>query len=219
MKQLTFAMCLIALAAAPMGAGGRNTATGLYAEARTAEVFAGGCVINSEAGTAGRQAVLAWKVDRGSYEGVTLDNLSIVAAVTANRNLGIQEIGGAKPDTKSVVYVDQHATPTQQVALLAMARDLSNGIVGAVAQLNPAPIEFTETAHQIHVVAGQAALDVNKHMDHDESCGAMQWFHPLSSVSSPTMGSAERHLFNGAGLGTKWSDPDKKSAFFGTFGN
>jgi len=41
--------------------------SGSYVEARTAEVFAGGCVMNSEAGTEGKEAVLAWKVSRGSF--------------------------------------------------------------------------------------------------------------------------------------------------------
>ena len=47
----------------------------LISAGRTAEVFAGGCIMNAEAGTSGRQAVLAWKVDKGTFNGVTLDNL------------------------------------------------------------------------------------------------------------------------------------------------
>jgi hypothetical protein len=45
----------------------------------------------------------------------------------------------------------------------------------------------------------------------------MQWFHPLSSMSDSEIGVAEQHSFTGTGLGTKWSDPNKRSAFFGTF--
>jgi len=36
-------------------------------------------------------------------------------------------------------------------------------------------------------------------------------------VNDPTVGVAEQHSFKGSGLGTKWSDPNKRSAFFGTF--
>ncbi len=219
MKQLTVVAALLGIVTAALGASGKNSVSGTYAEARTAEIFAGGCVINSEAGTAGRQALMAWKVGRGSYDGVTLDNLSIVAAVSANRNLGIQELGGAKAETKAVVYVDQRSSNAQRSALIAMVRELSNGIVNTVVQVHPAPIEFTETAHTIHVAAGDALLDVNKHMNHDESCGDMQWFHPLSTLANATMGATSRHAFSGSGLGTKWSDPDKKSAFFGSFTN
>ena len=51
----------------------------------------------------------------------------------------------------------------------------------------------------------------------DPACGAQQWFHPFSAVDAETMGVASEHTFTGASLGTKWSDPNKRSAFFGTF--
>ncbi|MBM3776961.1 MAG: DUF1326 domain-containing protein [Acidimicrobiia bacterium] len=217
MKQLTLTAALVGLVGASLLAGGPNSVSGTYAEARTAHVFAGGCVMNSEAGTSGRQAVLAWKVDTGSYNGVALDNLSIVAAVTADRNLGIQEIGGDKPNTRAAVYVDEQATPRQRMALVAMANELSRGIVSTVVEITPAPIRFTDDAHAVRVAAGQVALDVDKHIEHDPSCGDMQWFHPLSSTASSGMGMTKRHAFTGTALGTKWSDPNKRSAFFGTF--
>jgi len=107
--------------------------------------------------------VLAWKVDRGSFNGVSLDDLSVVAAVAGDQNLGIQEIGGAKSTTKAAVYVDQRATGPQQMALIAMAHELSRGVVGNVVQNHAAPIQFTEDRDEIRVSAGQVALDVSKH--------------------------------------------------------
>src|SRR5262244_235689 len=120
MKRLSLTLALVSLTASSLWAGGSGV-TGRYAEARTAEVFAGGCVMNSEAGTAGRQAVLAWKVDRGAFNGVPLDGLSVVAAVNADTNLGIREIGGQQAATKAAVYVDKRATVPQQAALIALA--------------------------------------------------------------------------------------------------
>tara|TARA_B100001123_G_scaffold448795_1_gene611396 strand:- start:1288 stop:1893 length:606 start_codon:yes stop_codon:yes gene_type:complete len=198
-------------------AGDKGAISGAYLEARTAEVFAGGCVMNSEAGTAGRHAVLAWKIDQGSFNGIALDGLSVVAAIAADRNLGINEIGGNHAQTKAAVYVDTQATSAQQNALIAMATELSGGIVGTVVKVTPAPIMFTDTAHRVRVSTSDIALDVNKHLEHDLSCGGMQWFQPLSSVSQATIGMATSHMFTGSSLGTKWSDPDKRSAFFGTF--
>ncbi len=218
MKRLLLTVGLIGITAASLvAAGGGATLNGTYVEARTAEVFAGGCIMNSEAGTAGRQAVLAWKVDRGAYNGVSLDGLSVVAAVSADQNLGIQEIGGAKPTAKAAVFVDHRATASQQMALIAMAHEFSKGIVGTVVNITPSPIEFTEDSHGVRVAAGAVALDVAKHVPHDPSCGGMQWFQPMSSVSQATIGMTERHVFTGSSLGTKWSAPHMKSAFFGTF--
>jgi hypothetical protein len=46
----------------------------------------------------------------------------------------------------------------------------------------------------------------------------MQWFKPFSPrLITSAMGTAETHAFSGAGLGSKWSAPNKRSAFWGTF--
>src|SRR5438552_4319810 len=217
MKRAIVAAALIGLAASPIAAGGKATVTGAYVEARTAEVFTGGCIMNSEAETMGKQAVLAWKVDRGSFNGIAIDGLSVVAAVSGDRNLGMTEMGGEKPAVRSALFVDQRANAAQQIALVAMANELSNGLVGTIVQVTPAPIEFADQGKAIHVAAAHVALDVAKEMSHDPTCGAMQWFHPLASVDQATIGVAEQHAFTGSGLGAKWSDPNRRSAFFGTF--
>jgi len=45
----------------------------------------------------------------------------------------------------------------------------------------------------------------------------MQWFTPFTALAPATMGVADVHAFSGAGLGTKWSAPGKRSAFWGPF--
>ena len=220
MTRAMLAAVVISLAGATAlfaAAGGKGAVTGAYVEARTAEVFTGGCIMGSEAETVGRQAVLAWKIDRGQFNGVGLDGLSMVAALAGDRNLGIAEIGGGKPAVKSAVFVDQRANPAQQIALVALAHELSNGLVGTIVNVTPAPIEFSDRGGEIQVSAPNVSLDVSKHMTHDPTCGAMQWFHPLAAVDHAEMGLTAEHAFSGAGLGTKWSDPNRRSSFFGTF--
>jgi len=217
MKRAVVVATLVGLAVSPLVAGGKGTVSGTYVEARTAEVFTGGCIMNSEAETMGKQAVLAWKVDRGTFNGVSLDGLSVVAALAGDRNLGMTEMGGAKPAVSSAVYVDERANTAQRIALVAMANELSNGLVGTIVQVTPAPISFADHGSEIAVTAGSASLEVNKHLTHDPTCGAQLWFHPLASVDNATVGVADAHAFTGAVLGTKWSDPNRRSAFFGTF--
>src|SRR3954469_24640514 len=106
MNRTIVVAALVGLAAAPLAAGGKATVSGQYVEARTAEVFTGGCIMGSEAETMGKDAVLAWKVDRGSFNGVSLDGLSVVAAVAGDRNLGIAEIGGGQASVRAAVFVD-----------------------------------------------------------------------------------------------------------------
>lgn len=219
MKKLLIFAALVGLGTlgtSTLFASGGSVA-GTYVEARTAEVFTGGCVMGSEAETTGREAVLAWKVDRGSFNGISLDGLSVVAAVAGDRNLGIFEIGGGKATSRATLVVDERANAAQRLALVAMASELSNGVMGTIVNVTAAPIQFADNGHSIEVTAGQATLGVNKHMEHDPGCGAEQWFHPFASVDEATLGQTEKNSFTGSGLGTKWSDPNKRSSFFGTF--
>jgi Protein of unknown function (DUF1326) len=217
MRRAILAAMLVGFAATPfLGARGVSI-KGTYVEARTAEVFTGGCIMNAEAGTTGREALLAWKVDRGSFNGVALNGLAVVAAVAGDTNLGIREIGGETATTRSAVFVDERATPAQRTALVSMARRLSNGIVDKVVEITPTAIQFVDDGKAFRVVAKSLRLTVEKELTHDPTCGGKQWFHPLSTVDDAAMGTAAENAFSGTALGTRWSDPNKRSGFFGAF--
>jgi hypothetical protein len=211
----TFLAASLVLFAAPAFAGSVH---GEYVEARTAEVFAGGCVMSSQAETMGKTAVLAWHVTQGVYDGQKLDGLSVVAAVSGDRNLGIREIGGEAPSyVRAVVYVDQRATPAERRALVKMAGELSRGLISEIVEVKAAPVTFDSSAHAVQVTAGDASLSVTKHMHHDPSCGATKWFTPFTRLESPTMGITEVLSYSGRELDTRWSDPHKRSSFYGDF--
>lgn len=191
---------------------------GQYVETRTAEIFTGGCIMNSEGETGGREALMAWHVDRGSLSGVPLTDLAVVAAVTADVNLGTRELGGVEPSTiRSVVYVDERGGAAQRAALVSLARSMSNGFIGEVVAKRPVPIVFDQDAHTIRVNAGPVAMNVGRHMEHDVTCSAMQWFKPLASVENATLGVTNRQTFAGDLLGRRWEQVDRRSAFFGSF--
>ncbi len=212
---LTLATLLLA---APAFAADAPSVTGTYVEARTAEVFAGGCIMNSEAETMGRQAVLAWRVDEGRIGGVSLDGLSVVAALSGTHNLGMREMGGEAPTlVKTLLYVDERASAPQRDALVAMAKAAIGDLAFQVVEVQAVPIAFERTHHAAAVRAGDAQLQVEAHIHHDPSCGAMQWFHPLSKGAQAEVGLTRNQAFSGQALGTRWSQVDKRSAFVGTF--
>ena len=214
MKHIALVASLLA-AASPAHAG---PVVGQYVEARTAEVFAGGCIMSSEAETIGRQAVMAWRIETGVHEGQVLDGLRVVAAVSGDRNLGIREIGGESPSfVRAVVYVDERGTAAQRTALAPLVQGLSRGLITEVVQVTPVEIRFDDTAEGIAVVAGQSALTVKKSIEHGPACGAMKWFTPFSVVESPSMGTTVVHQFSGRALDARWSAPNRKAAFFGAF--
>jgi hypothetical protein len=191
--------------------------TGTYVEARTAEVFAGACIMNGEAATGGREALLAWKVDRGQVNGVTLDGLAVVAALSADANLGIHEIGGESTTARAAIYVDSRANTAQRKALVAMVKSLSGGLIGSVVQETATPIQFADNGRQITVSTDTMKLAVAKQLKHDASCGNKQWFNPLTKVDRAEMGTTDQNEFSAGILNTKWSDPNRRSSFFGTF--
>ncbi len=216
MKKLV--VTLVVMASAIAGLSARvPTIGGTYVEARTSEVFAGACVVNGEAATTGREALLAWKVGQGDFNGVTLDGLAIVAAVVGDANLSIHEIGGEPARTTAAFFIDKRATDPQRGALVALATRLSKGTVNDVVAVKAVSIEFVESAHDVRVSTEGVRLVVEKHMDHDVTCGNKQWFGPLSTVERAEMGATVENAFSGPMLGTKWSDPNKRSAFVGTF--
>src|SRR5215831_527287 len=127
MKKLALSFALSSLMLAPLAARPASV-TGTYVEARTAEVFAGACVMNGEAATTGREALIAWKVDRGQVNGVALDGLVVVAALASDINLGIHEIGGESSPARAAIVVDARATAAQRTALVAMVKSLSGNL-------------------------------------------------------------------------------------------
>jgi len=173
--------------------------------------------MNGEAATTGREALLAWKIDRGQIDGVSLDGLAVVAALASNTNLGIHEIGGESTPARAAIYVDSRANPAQRKALVAMVKSLSGSLIGSVVEETAAPIQFADNGHEITVSTDTLKLAVMKHLNHDPSCGNKQWFNPLTRVDHAEMGSTDQNEYSAPGLCTKWSDPNKRSSFFGTF--
>ena len=135
MKNIALSVvALSSLMLAPLAARPASSVTGTYVEARTAEVFAGACVMNGEAATTWREALVAWKVDHGQVNGVAVDGLAVVAALSADANLGIHEIGGEATTARAALYVDSRATAAQRTALVSMVRSLSGSLISSVVQ-------------------------------------------------------------------------------------
>jgi hypothetical protein len=218
MRKTIFAALIAGAPAVLAASGGKTTISGDYVEARTAEVFAGGCIMGSEGEAAGREAILAWRVGRGQVNGVALDGLSIVAVVAGDMNLGTHELGGARPTKiRSAIRIDQRATPAQREALVTMARSLAPAMLGEVIDVRAVPISFTRDADRLAVTAGEASLDVATKVDHSPTCGAIQWFTPLAATTEATLGHTKSEAWSGSSLGTQWSMGDKRASFYGAF--
>jgi len=214
----TFAAAFALALSAGLNAAADEAVIGDYVEARTAEVYTGGCIMGSEGEVAGREAMMAWRVRKGSFKGVSLDGLSVVALVAGNVNLGTHELGGIAPTSiKSMLMVDGRATPAQQDALAEMARSLAPDLVRGIITTTATPITFETNGDDVRVAAGAANVDINTNVEHSPTCASAQWFEPLARVDDPKIGLTRRFEWSGDGLGARWTLLDRKSSFVGSF--
>ena len=200
--------------------------SGDYLEARTSDVYTGPCFANGEVNLAGREAVVAWRVKEGSWQGVPVDGLSVVAAVRAAATLG-DPFADPYP-AQSVVVVDERATPAQRDALVAFAREMASDLLANVVAVEAAPIEMTVVGgeHAHHGRGGSAALRAGnlielrtRGLNHDDHlCGNEEvYYSPLTEVDGVVPAVTLAHAFRGKGLGMTWSSPGKRSAFVASF--
>jgi len=218
MRYLSIAAAVLLTGTVSVAADSSSTITGDYVEARTVEVFTGGCIMNMDGESGGREAVMAWRVNQGAYDGVALGGLKVVAIVAGDVNLGTHELGGAAPSTvRSIVFVDERATIAQRDALVAFARSMSKGLIDATADVRQSSVTFERSAEAIRVQAGDARLNVVTKLEHNPSCGALKWFEPLSQVDGAAIGMTKMFTFADNALNRSWRQVDQRSAFFGTF--
>jgi len=191
---------------------------GDYVEARTADVYTGPCIANGEVNLTGKEAIMAWHVAEGEWEGVALDGLSVVAVVRANSTLG--DVTADPLPAESVIVVDAKADATQQQALVEMAKSLGGELLQDVLWVQQRPIEFSVGGHGEAVVkAGELATISTRCMGQgDHLCGNEDvYYPPLTQVSGPVPAFTLVNEFRGKGLNTTWNSAYKRNAFVATF--
>lgn len=219
MKKVLFTVMLLVLCSALVSAA---EIRGSYVEARNADVWVAQCFANSEVGLVGQLALMAWKVDQGSWNNVSLDGLGVVAVVKASHTLG-DPFKSAYP-AKAVLIVDERANTQQREALQAFAQKMAGDLVQTVTRVETAPISF-DIAGSLHagtvrMTAGNLArIETRSLRDGDAVChNAFTYYPPLSGKLDHAMPArAVDNRFNGEGLNVSWSSPDKNSAFLGSF--
>jgi hypothetical protein len=193
---------------------------GDYIETRSADVYTGQCFANGEVNLAGKEAILAWHVQNGSWDGVALDGLTIAAAVRARATLG-DPYGNPYP-AEAVLLVDEQANPQQRAALVHFAQHMGGELLKNVEETLPAQMEMIVN-HERHGVAllraGQfATVQTRSLNDQDHVCGnEVTFYPPLTEMSHSMPAVAVTDAYRGPGLGESWDSHGRRSAFVGTF--
>jgi hypothetical protein len=171
------------------------TVRGQYVEARTCDVFTGECFANADTGLTGKNAVVAWKIESGTFEGAKLDGLSVVAVLATTDTLGLKQSAPGR----SVLIVDEKATKQQRDALVAFAKAQAGKLLGEVIAVNSAKVDL-----EICACAGESCATLKAgaakvktrciDLAHDKACGnEAAIYRPLSKgVNAHPEGDVER---------------------------
>ncbi|HVW02548.1 MAG TPA: DUF1326 domain-containing protein [Planctomycetaceae bacterium] len=196
--------------------------SGDYIEARTCDVYTGPCFANGEIGLTGREAVLAWKVDKGEWNGVSLKGLGAALVLKASDTLGKNASFNSHPQPiKSVILVDEQASPEQREALVAFVRESAGELADEVVRVDSAPITLTAdhlTGRGV-LKAGEAArIETRGVRKGDCVCTNETVFYPpLTKVENVQPAFSLQAGYEGAGLNSTWLTVGNRGAFLATF--
>lgn len=193
---------------------------GQYMETRSADVYVGQCFANSEVNLAGSEAIVAWHVQEGKWDGVSLAGLTVVGAIKAQATLG--DPYGKPYPAKSVLIVDNHATPQQRQALIDFAQEMGGQLLSHVVRVIDAPVDMEvlqQHSARARLQAGDfVTVETRAIGEKDHLCGNEDTFYPpLTQTAHAMPAVAVTDEYSGRDLGTTWTLHDKRSAFVGTF--
>ena len=202
-------------------AGLASGIVGDYLETRSADVYTGSCIANSEVGLSGDEAIVAWHIRDGNWEGVSLKGLSVVGVVKANATLG-DPFHNPYP-AKAVLILDAAASSEQKAALQSFAHSMAPELLKNVVQLEIAPIKMEVGEGMPHGCAKLEAGSIAKIETRclggkDHLCGnELTYYPPLVAVDHAMPAFTLLEEFTGEGLNVNWQLADRRSAFIGSF--
>jgi hypothetical protein len=217
------AAILSILLTAPLSAAG--TIQGIYMETRTCQVYTGPCFANAEIGLAGKNAIMAWKIQQGSMDcgdqgDVDLAGLSVVLVTRASQTLAFRGVDDPRT-LRSVILVDQRASSAQREALIQFARHHAGRAGKDIVRIDSVAIDMKLDLLELRgeLSAGtQVRLKTRKARPEDCICSnESAYYPPLASVENFVPGVTIEGRFNGRGLGTRWSTPGDRSSYMATF--
>ena len=191
-----------------------ETVQGEYLEARSVSVYVGACHYGAEYVEGGREATLVWNIRQGTWQGVSLDGLTVVAVVTAQNNLAIDT-----NTRRSVLYVDEKATSKQRTALIDLMTEKRSAVLGEVVNTESAPITFTKEGVKYDLRVGEVlSLSVSRYPCQNCTQPHQIWYKPLEQLDTPIVGKSTSYCYQDKILSVTWDDgEDTNNVFVGDF--
>ena len=197
-----------------------NPIRGKYVEARTCQVYTGPCFANGEVGSVGKDAIMTWMIDRGSFAGVDLAGHSAAVIVKCSHTLGFNGFDDAE-STKAIVILDRLADAQEAAALTSFVLAQTGISEDDVVDRQRAEIEmqFDVTELTATVEVGDVArLETRKARKGDCICSnESAYYPPLTKLLGSVPGVTIEGEVSARRLGTRWSIPDSRTAYLGLF--
>ncbi len=220
MRTLAILACGVCLCGSTLAPAA--TITGEYLEARSCDVYTGPCFGNAEMDIAGKEALMAWKVDQGSWNGVSLDGLSVAVVANSEKTMGNTGVFKMKAGKiRSVVLLDERATAEQQAALLAFVKESASEYTGNVVEVREVAMSL-ENDHLdgrgLFTAGDVARIETRALAKGDCVCtNEMIFYQPLTKVRDFSPAYTVTHSYTGDALDNTWTMHSQRSAFLATF--
>ncbi len=185
-------------------------------ELHSCEVYAGGCIVSSEAVQGGRYMVRAWNFTGGHFAGTDFAGLRLVVLQSGQENLAARTAQSGD----AVVYLPNDVTPAQRGALL--------GWLKAQPDFRPSrlltrsvTVRFGATAGGYAVTAGDFVSVQTADLEKCEAqaCGEALWYTPRTPRTIFTVALNRASRIEEPLLKLKWYDAGKRSVFLARVGN
>lgn len=221
---LTLAALLatVAVSASPLHAADGAKIEGDYMEMRTCDIYTGPCFANAEISLTGKQAIMAWNIERGARNGVDLAGLKVVLVVNADDTLSYGgQLNSNPQQLESVILADQSANAAQRTALVEFVKEHAAHVAGHVQR-----VDFVEISMHANFVSMESSLTAGeevrmasrKMQQGDCVCSnEVLYYPPLTSVENSTAAYTVEAAFRGKGLPVKFSNPGTRSTYLATF--
>lgn len=210
MHYLGFVMMLLA------SVGSEGPVTGQYLEDRSNRVYGCPCEWSSEYASYGREAVLAWKIASGEYEGESLAGLRLAAVLAGDFTLSV-----STSPRRSILFVDADAPAEQRRAGVDWLRLHFSEILGHVLGVHEASIECSFDADSATLRVGDV-LDLHMRradLLEDTQTWASLLYDPFINLSSQTLATTLNTQYNGEpDLLMRWTRLEAAiTGYYGTF--
>ena len=218
MRVVMLSLIVLTVVASPLS--GAERVTGNYVEARTCQVYTGPCFANGEVGSAGKNAIMTWQIRAGRFEEADLAGQSVAVIVRTSHTLGFRGLKDAA-SKRAVVIIDSGADAVKASALRKFVL-LQTGLTDdqilrtqrARINLEFDPDRLTATVEVGHF----ARLETRKARKDDCICSnESAYYPPLTDLKGFVPGVTIEGEVTARRLGTRWSIPDSRTAYLGTF--